>query len=181
MDYCNLSILGFQERYVMYYDGKVYDTEKNRYLKLSKNHEYSLIDKEGKTKKRSIKVLYRLCFNKEYCIDNIEDKPGELWLTLQEDDCYLVSNKGRIKSYKRYEAIILTPWTNDKGYQYVTISDSKLEVSRLVCKYFDSENYSESKEVHHINGNKSDNSIENLKCLTEQEHIEEHKRKATNE
>lgn len=179
MDYCNLSYInlstvGFDERYIIYTNGRVYDTLKNQYMNLHK-HNYCLKTKDGKFKNIALKTLYRQCFNKNYCEDDIEDLPDELWLPLQEDNDYLVSNKGRIKSYKGYKAIELSQYVNENGYYYVSINCSNLKVSRLVYKHFNPENYSEEKEVHHINGNKSDNSIENLMCLTKDEHIAWHR------
>ena len=48
-----------------------------------------------------------------------------------------------------------------------------LRVHRLVAEYF-IENFSAEKEVHHINGNKTDNRIENLQLTNRSEHAKIH-------
>lgn len=51
-----------------------------------------------------------MVYNKEFCIDNIENLKDEEWKPIIETDgLYFVSNKGRIKSYHDYKAKILKP------------------------------------------------------------------------
>ena len=55
--------------------------------------------------------------------------------------------------------------SNVNGYRKVVISQKNLIVHRLIAQaHFD--NYSDDLQVNHINGNKSDNRIENLQMVT---------------
>lgn len=70
----------------------------------------------GISKRVTIKYLYRLIYNKEYCKDNIDNLENEEWKAIERTNGkYFVSNKGRIKSYVGYEAIILK-YNYVKGY-----------------------------------------------------------------
>ena len=59
--------------------------------------------------------------------------------------------------------------TVSAGYKYVNINYHNHFVHRLVAQAF-LPNYSEEIQVHHINENKSDNRIGNLKCMAMLEH-----------
>lgn len=62
----------------------------------------------------------------------------------------------------------------DTGYKYVFINYHNHLVHRLVAQAFIS-NYSEDIQVHHLNENKADNRVDNLKCMTILEHQRFHK------
>lgn len=71
-------------------------------------------------------------------IDTIADLPNEEWLPIEGyDNKYLVSNMGRIKSLKLANARLLTPFTNNKGYDRVCLcregKSRHFLVSRLVA------------------------------------------------
>lgn len=56
-------------------------------------------------------------------IDTIMDLPDELWKEIiGYDGKYLVSNMGRIKSFKHPKAKLLTAFPNNKGYPRVALS-----------------------------------------------------------
>lgn len=55
---------------------------------------------------------------------------------------------GRIKSYCGYEAIILKPFENKKGYSSITLDKSKYRIHRLVAQEFISREIA-GKDVHH--------------------------------
>ncbi len=93
----------------------------------------------------------------------------EIWKDIEGyEGLYQVSNLGRTKSLKRKfvkEEKILTYTKNKKGYLQVSLAKNgktKTErVNRLVAKTF-IPNPKNLPQVNHIDGNKLDNSIENL-------------------
>lgn len=104
---------------------------------------------------------------------------------------YQVSNLGRVKSLPRRVRVNRGGyWIKERvrklgktrgGYLFVPlIVDGKTvarRVNRLVAEAF-VDGYDESKEVHHINGDKTDNRAQNLVCLTSKDHRKEHPPKA---
>lgn len=68
---------------------------------------------------------------------------------------------------------------NNKQRPYITLSKDKVQISKgvhiLVWETFVGP-IPKGYEIHHINGNKQDNRLENLQCLTKEEHKEIHKR-----
>lgn len=107
----------------------------------------------------------------------------EEWKVIEDFPRYQVSSLGRVKSMIGTEKL-LKPYNTHKGYLTVRLSKKNIEhgkyitkdikVHRLVAKYF-CENYSEDKEIHHKNKDRSDNRATNLICLTKKEHSEIHR------
>ena len=53
----------------------------------------------------------------------IPDLPNEVWREIEGyDGKYLISNMGRVKSLKHYNAHLLTAFANNKGYLRVALS-----------------------------------------------------------
>ncbi len=97
---------------------------------------------------------------------------NEIWTPIEETNgVYLVSNKGRVMSKKKYkDGVILKPYYDTCGYAYVEIDKKNVSMHRLVAKaYID--NPENKKEVNHINGDKKDNRAENLEWCTRSENI----------
>lgn len=66
---------------------------------------------KGNYKRITLKKLYRKVYNKEFCIDEIENLSGEEWKPIENtDNKYFISNYGRVKSYCGYNAIVLKPY-----------------------------------------------------------------------
>ena len=71
------------------------------------------------------------------------------------------------------------------GYKYCVLrneNDEKREIQfpvhRLVAMKYCPE-YFEGCHIHHIDGNRQNNAVENLKCMTAKEHLQLHKLKFT--
>ena len=109
---------------------------------------------------------------------------NEEWKEIEDFPRYLISNKGRIKSIVRKgKPIILKQATTDRGYKTVRLYSKNYpkginkRVHRLAAAAF-LQDFSADKEIHHRNGNRSENNIENLQCLTRFQHMEQHRKEA---
>ena len=170
---------GFADYYYLDEDGKVYNSQTQNYIK-KYSHSYKLRTEEGKLKSISIKRLYKIVYDKEFCIDNIKDLQNEVWKEIRDTKGYYdVSSCGRVKSYHGYEAIILETNKNKGGYDRVDIivdgiRQTKL-VSHLVAYAFLPMPEKPFMQLHHINLDKNDNRLSNLQWLTKLDHIKLHK------
>ena len=175
----NKQLSGFSKSYYLTESGSVFDTSKNKYVHFDERHRFWLRQEDEITRVRvSLKDLYRQAYGKEFCIDNIMDLEGEIWKPVaRTEERYLVSNLGRVKSLTGYYARILKPNT-PHGYEQVDIMyDNERftrSVHRLVAYAFLGIPEDPEMELHHINGCKNDNRVENLIWLTPQEHRKAH-------
>lgn len=87
----------------------------------------------------------------------------EIWKYINGyEGLYEISNKGKVRNA---EGRILKARTQNKGYFYVTLhsnhKERKFTIHRLVAEVFIPK-INGFNQVNHINGNKKDNSVENL-------------------
>lgn len=102
----------------------------------------------------------------------------EQWRSINGyEELYEISNKGRVRSISkkgRRKSLILKPG-NCRGYLRVILTKNKIRkmfsVHRLVAFAFISNSKNKS-QVNHINGNRTDNSKENLEWNTNGENKE---------
>lgn len=111
---------------------------------------------------------------------------NEVWKDIKGyEGLYQVSNLGRVKSLKRYEksgqktrlrSEKILKQNNAMGYNYVILSKcSKLKsyrIHRLVAETFIS-NLQQLPQVNHIDGNKTNNCVDNLEWCTASYNIKE--------
>lgn len=72
---------------------------------------------------------------------------------------------------KNYKGGCITNW----GYRMIWINGKKIYEHRHIMEQHLKRNLLPGEEVHHINGNKLDNRIENLKVLSVEEHKKNHR------
>lgn len=96
----------------------------------------------------------------------------EIWVVMEENKYYEISNYGRIKSHRFWTGSkwifrekILNQTIDKNGYAIVSINKKRMYVHRLVAKYFlIKENGKEY--INHKDGNKSNNFFLNLEYCT---------------
>ena len=170
-----LAQLGFDNDYFITEQGQIIDTANQSQLQLGKKQRYTLKTKDGRTVKRSLKSIYRLAFGREYAEDTIEDLPTEIWKPIDEQGKQYVSSMGRVKSYQGLKSRILKPYKNQSGYYRVDIclqNRQSILVHQLVARAFVVNDNPESKDtIDHINGDKTNNSANNLRWLSRADNI----------
>ena len=174
---------GFDGKYYLCVDGKVYDKEKDRFLTAYNGYIYTLKNKDNKYIKISLKTLYKMVYGAEWCVDSIEDIDGEEWREISgTDGRYYISSKGRVKSYVGYNAIILKKFFDKRGYAKVTIVQNGERVCRMVSNLVGGAFLLEQSgagygwELHHKDGNPQNDDINNLVYLSKEEHREVHRK-----
>lgn len=133
------------------------DTWNDEPLRPDSDYSISFIDLDGSLVKISMKEIARSVYDSEYCIDDIEDEPGEFWFFIDlyeissnrekpvhsPREQFLASCYGRVKSYEEYKAFIIESYPKSSNhpetdYQFVYFTNYdnlKVYVHRLVAQY----------------------------------------------
>ena len=106
------------------------------------------------------------------CVLFEENLPDEKWLKIPNYEDYEVSDKGRIKSLKYNTPIILRPCIRC-GYESVVLCRDGLrkhhQIHDLVYFTFTGEQKEAMKVIDHIDGNKTNNRLDNLRYVSRKE------------
>ena len=170
---------GFKEYYYLLENGDIYNNVSGKIIKPDKRHLFYLKTNEGNYKKIALKTIYKKLYNKVFCIDKIQNMQNQHWKEINgTDGLNYISDKGRVKSYKGYTAVLLKPYTNQNGYYRVDINidgyrQTKL-VHKLVAQAFLPFPKKLDMQLHHKDNNKNNNQSNNLQWLTASEHAKKH-------
>jgi hypothetical protein len=96
-----------------------------------------------------------------------EETPDDVWRPT-DNVKFHVSNTGKIKNVVRNRMKTIT--VDGRGYCTVHMSNKVFYIHRLVAKAF-VPNFSKDLVVNHIDGNKSNNHVSNLECVTQSQNI----------
>lgn len=88
-----------------------------------------------------------------------------MWKTSRLNPKYMVSDDGQVK--RSATGRILHQYIDRYGYPYVALSSKKYKVHRLVADAFIGS--TDGKEVDHIDTNRQNNYVENLRIVTRKE------------
>lgn len=170
---------GFAEYYYLKEDGQIYNSNSNKLINADKEHIFRLNTIQNTTKKIALKSLYRLVYNKPFSIDTIVNLEGEQWKEVEDSNgFYYVSNKGRVKSYYGYEAIILKGYVNQRDYERVDINiegrRQTILVHRLVADAFLPLPKKITYQLHHKDFNRHNNTADNLEWISPAAHYKLH-------
>lgn len=98
----------------------------------------------------------------------------EEWKFIQNFEDYMISNTGKVKSFKRGKEKPLIPDLSNQGYGRVTLSQNgilkRFQISRLVALHF-IPNKENKPFVNHIDNNPLNNNVSNLEWCTHSENM----------
>jgi len=113
-----------------------------------------------------LKTIERLVDDLVTRVEALEEKAEEIWVPVKDNLGYFISNKGRVKTYDDFYPKI----TLDKGsgYYRVKLNGKLYYLHRLLAQAF-IPNPENKPEVDHIDGNKQNNCLSNLRWATRAE------------
>lgn len=104
----------------------------------------------------------------------------EIWKTIENNPNYEISNMGNVRSVDRFvncnggvafkKGKILKNYLSKRGYYVVNLSIKQYKVHRLVAEAF-IPNPDNKPQIDHINTDKTDNRVENLRWVTNKENM----------
>ena len=130
----------------------------------------------------SIRGVYKSSFGFKWELDKGEHLENEIWkeIDIENEDTkgYYISSLGRFKNKKG--VIMCNYKPHHSGYIYLRVNIKKYALHRLVALAF-IENLETKHFVNHIDGNKVNNSVNNLEWLTcSENNLHSHKMGLTN-
>jgi len=126
------------------------------------------VSKAGIYAALKLKKLYKNYYWKYY----EENNDGEKWIELNIDNIKIyVSSDGRIKTLT---GKITSGYKNYQGYCGFAFGKKHYSIHRLICMAFKPLNSYENLYVNHIDGNKSNNKIENLEWVSPSQNVKKY-------
>lgn len=164
---------GKETNYMVSRDGKIYNCKTSRIIS-DGSRKYIEFKIKGEKVYRKIDDLIKEIFGEyEYGFDVANYK--RIIINGKESD-YIINNCGEIYSEKRN--CFIKPYETKDGYLRVHLryenEDVMFLIHRLVAELF-IDNPNNYDDVHHIDFNKKNNSINNLKWISHKEHAIYHK------
>ena len=91
----------------------------------------------------------------------------EVWKEIPDFDDYMISNLGKVKSFKRNSDKILKPGTDNHGYYYVVLTNNNgkkvhKKIHRMLAEAF-IENPDNLPNVDHLDTQRLNNDLSNLR------------------
>jgi len=99
----------------------------------------------------------------EFCID----QPNEIWKDVKNWPYYKISNHGRIQN--KFNKL-KKQYVDERGYCYVRVGTKCMTVHSLMAQTF-LEKLDDNLVVNHIDGNKSNNNLDNLEVVTQSQNM----------
>lgn len=95
------------------------------------------------------------------------DLEGEIWKPIKTLPPYLVSNKGRIKR----DGYVYTTYDDGRYIEWKSPCKKHVVVHRAVAEAFLSD-FTKECVINHKDGNRKNNCVENLECVTQSENLQ---------
>lgn len=108
----------------------------------------------------------KLIGNEEKIYYDVEGEGEEIWKDIEEHPGYKISNFGNILNVKKMKK--LKPCVNSSGYKKIVLHGTNVYIHRLVAETF-IPNPCSLPEVNHKDGNKWNNTVENLEWVNKSE------------
>lgn len=109
----------------------------------------------------------------------INNQIEEVWKKIDKYNNYEINNFGQVKSLKN-KKILKTRLNKNNGYLIVNLGSNPKLIHRLLYESFNNYIIKEDECIHHINGNKLDNTLNNLKLMKKIDHNILHNKKEIN-
>lgn len=105
-------------------------------------------------------------------VDYIDVKSGK---RIVDNELYC-SNLGRFISVRKGNPVLLKLFTQNAGYEIVRCNNTYLLVHRIVAHMFlNTDNLGDATEIDHLNGNKTDNRVSNLRFIKHHDNLKRRK------
>ena len=160
-------IKGYEGLYSINKNGDVYSYKRDKFLtptaykNRSAEHNYVALSKNGKKYKPRIHKLIKQTFTEKKELVGFKKIKGY-------EESYLINIKGDI--YSNYTGKFLSPAVGKIGYWVVALRNKTHYLHRLIAEHF-IPNPDERPCINHKDGNKANNSIDNLEWCTHRENI----------